>query len=201
MDEAINGPMRVEIGIALNSLGTVNAITTPHSTYGGQTLLFNTRIHINPDICNELNNGTKEPMEVVGMFLHEMVHARLYEHLYNNGFIINSNEVYDKVWEKFVQSKYPGIPLTQTQHQLMAQEYVSDIAFAMWQLNGSLGVPEDYLIFAWQGLEKAFDTTQKASYSFIPTSSQLNAMKNRYVNNVRPLEDANKKRAITYSCR
>ncbi len=83
----------------------------------------------------------------------------------------------------------------------MAQEYVSDIAFALYQPNGNLGTPDDYLIFAWQGLEKAFDATQKATYGFLPTTSQLTAMKNRYISNVRHLEDANKKRAITYSCR
>ncbi|MBP6445526.1 MAG: hypothetical protein KA341_01895 [Saprospiraceae bacterium] len=200
MDEDLNGPMRVEIGYAPNSLGIVNAQTVPHSTYGGQTQLFNTRININPDLCNALNNGTKDPMEAVGMFLHEMVHARLYEHLYHNGFIVNSQKLFNDVWKDFVQSKYPGITIGQTQHQLMAQEYISDLAFALYQLNGNIGSPDDYLIFAWQGLDEAFDSTQKATFTFIPTTSQFATMRNRYYTNVQSKMSSNPN-AINFNCR
>ncbi|MBK7634457.1 MAG: hypothetical protein IPJ13_09300 [Saprospiraceae bacterium] len=48
----------------------------------------------------------------------------------------------------------------------MAQEYVSDIAFALYQPNGNLGTPDDYLIFAWQRIRKAFDATQKPPMVF-----------------------------------
>lgn len=64
----------------------------------------------------------------------------------------------------------------------MAQVYVNDIASALHELNGGIGNPSDYLIFAWQGLEDAFTEEQKANFDFFP---DFEVLKNNYYQNVR----------------
>lgn len=85
-------------------------------------------------------------------------------------------------WKLSVQSHYPGLSITKTQHQIMAQVYVNDIASALHELNGGIGNPSDYLIFTWQGLDVAFTEEQKANFDFFP---DFEVLKNNYYQNVR----------------
>lgn len=100
---------------------------------------LNTRIEINKDLCT--NSINKDPLEIAGMFLHEFVHARIYEHLYHLGFNSNlRNYGLDKAWNDFVQLNFPFVqPVGNDQHKLMAQVFVNDIAMALWELNGKYG--------------------------------------------------------------
>ena len=179
LGDFLEGPLQVEIGISQNPLGDVNAKTLPNTTLGGNLLLFNTRIEIDKDICN--GSKKKDAIEIAGTFLHEFVHARIFEHLYHLNYTTNLFVPSD-VWKNFVQSHYPGLPITESHHQIMAQAFVNDIASALHELNGGVGNPSDYLIFAWQGLENAFTNEQKANFKFIP---DFELLRNNYNQNVK----------------
>jgi hypothetical protein len=121
------------------------------------------------------NFTKKDALEIAGMFLHEFVHARIYEHLYHLGFNSNlRNFGLDKAWNDFVQLNFPFVqPVGNDQHKLMAQVFVNDIAMALWELNGKYGNSNDYLYIAWQGLQNAYLVEDRHKYDFIPDFEKL----------------------------
>lgn len=171
LDDFIEGPLQAEFGVTVNSTGNIRATSLPNTTYGPNLLLFNTRIEINKDLCG--NSINIDPVSMAGTLLHEMVHARIYEHLYNSGYNTSGSNLYELYWEKFVESNYPNIVIGETQHQLMAQIYVNDIAQALHDINGGVGEPSDYLHIAWQGIKGAFTDAQLNEYDFFPDFDQL----------------------------
>jgi hypothetical protein len=170
LDDFIEGPLQAEFGVTVNPTGNIRATTLPNTTYGPNLLLFNTRIEINKDLCG--NSINIDPVSMAGTLLHEMVHARIYEHLYNSGHLTNVGPN-SALWSQFVQSNYPGITIGESQHQIIAQAFVNDIAQALHDINGGIGDPSDYLYIAWQGLDDAFNDSQKAEFDFIPDFDQL----------------------------
>ena len=180
LDDFIEGPLRAEFGVTINSTGTTRATILPNTTYGSNLLLFNSRIEINKDLCG--NSINIDPVSMTGTLIHELIHARIYDHLYNLGYFTNSVGAPSAMWSQFVQSNYPGIVIGETQHQIMAQAFVNDIAQALHDINGGVGDPSDYLYIAWEGLQDAFNDTQKAQFTFIPNFEHL---KTNFNNNVK----------------
>jgi hypothetical protein len=166
--------------VTINSTGTTRATILPNTTYGSNLLLFNSRIEINKDLCG--NSINIDPVSMAGTLIHELIHARIYDHLYNLGYFTNSVGAPSAMWSQFVQSNYPGIVIGETQHQIMAQAFVNDIAQALHDINGGVGDPSDYLYIAWEGLQDAFNDTQKAQFTFIPNFEHL---KTNFNNNVK----------------
>jgi hypothetical protein len=185
LSEFLEGPLQAEIGISETSLGkNVRANTYPNTNKTGTghvQLLYNTRIEINKDFCGD--NINIDPLQVAGLILHEFIHARIYEHLYNRGYHSNLKTLsYQSAWNSFIQSQFPQIsPVGNDQHQLMAQIYANDLASALWELNGNVGTPSDYLIIAWEGLQNAYPVEDRHKYDFIPDFEKL---KTDFENNV-----------------
>ncbi|MBK9256487.1 MAG: hypothetical protein IPM42_13450 [Saprospiraceae bacterium] len=185
LGDFLEGPLQAEIGVSSVSLGeNKRAITLPNTSnlgVGNQLLLYNSRIEINMDLCG--NSINLDPIQVAGALLHEFVHARIYEHLYNKGYHSNLKTMsYDAAWNLFIQTHYPNIqPVDNEQHQLMAQAFTNDIAHSLWELNGKVGLPSDYLMIAWEGLQNAYPPEDRHKYDFIPNFDQL---KNDFETNV-----------------
>jgi hypothetical protein len=179
LSDYLEGPLQAEIGIStLNFPETTNAVAIPNTTNvgnGNELLLFNTRIEINPNLCG--GSIDKDPLEIAGMLLHELIHARIFESLYNRGYfgqLAGGTENFNVRWNNFIQSNYPNIvPVGYDQHKLMAQSYVNDLAQALHDLNGGVGEPSDYLLIAWQGLLGAYPEETRHLYDFLPNIKEL----------------------------
>jgi hypothetical protein len=187
LSDYLEGPLQAEIGIStLNLPESTNAVAIPNTTNvgnGNELLLFNTRIELNPLLCGE--SLSKDPLEIAGTLLHELIHARIFESLYNKGFDLNSvaNQKYADLWKNFIQSKYPNIqPVGNDQHKFMAQAYVNDLAQALHDLNGGVGEPSDYLLIAWQGLLGAYPEETRHLYDFLPN---IQTLQDNFNNNVK----------------
>jgi hypothetical protein len=189
LSDFLEGPLQAEIGIStLNLPDKTNAVAIPNTSNvgnGSELLLFNTRIEINPLLCG--GSIDKDPLEIAGMLLHELIHARIYESLYNRGHfaqIVSGPPALNNIWDNFVQSNFPDIiPVGKDQHKLMAQVYVNDLAQALHDLNGGVGDPSDYLIFAWQGVLGAYPEETRHKYDFLPKN--MDDLRNNFNNNVK----------------
>lgn len=108
-----------------------------------------------------------------GTILHEYIHAHIHEHLYHLGYLTNQVGPNSDLWRLFVQSNYPDIEIGDTQHQIMAQAFLNDMAQALHDMNGGIGDPSDYLFIAWEGLRDSFTEEQLNTFDFIPDFDEL----------------------------
>ncbi len=182
MGDFINSPFKdVELMEDLDGLlGSKAGRTLPN-----EPLLGMSKILINSALCSS-DSTNFSPVESAGTIIHEFIHAEIYNHLYVNGFITATQSNLDTIWEKWVESEYGNLnPPTVNQHQLMAQFMVDRIANLLHQLNGGIGMKDDYLYVAWEGLFSAYGDQGPMKYNFIPTPTKLDSLRDNYVNNVR----------------
>ncbi|MCQ0112467.1 hypothetical protein [Zhouia amylolytica] len=77
---------------------------------------------------------------------------------------------------------YNGDPISDAQHQYMAENYVTPIAQAIRQIDGNRYSLDFYMWYGWKGLESTYDfkhklnTNQKSDY--VQKQQQINISTN-----------------------
>jgi hypothetical protein len=144
-------------------------------------------IDFNPNFCKSLHNSSQfDKINMVLAFTHELLHIHLNNLLvqiykqHGKSLPMSKNFVDDfnllLAEEQYCVETIQG---KHGQHVIMGKKFVNDFATALWESNGKIGVPDDYLWFAWQGLYQ--DGITPESYM---TKSQHDKLYERFINNV-----------------
>jgi hypothetical protein len=159
-----------------------NAATTVFNSVTGIS-----EIHYNPLFCKTLAEATQfDRINIVLVSIHELLHIHLYNQIvklyqaHGKTLPIKKNFQQDftvlLAEEQYCVETVPG---KHDQHVIMGKKFVSDLATTLWEANGKIGTPDDYLWFAWQGLYEEGKTPE----GYI-TKVKLDAMYQRFIDNV-----------------
>ena len=96
------------------------------------------------------------PLDVAGTILHEGIHAEMYRKALEETGLPLEPSSYEVIWNVNLEIKFPGLetPYSQAQHEIMAKEYVDDIAQALREFDSFRYGIDHYKYIAWVGLEK-----------------------------------------------
>ncbi|AXT19778.1 hypothetical protein D7030_01305 [Flavobacteriaceae bacterium AU392] len=128
-------------------------------TYGscntGGEACTNTDDLANNNLTIKIADKGLSVLEQAANILHEGIHAEIYRYVKENGGSVDPNDRIN-LYNKYNQYNVQNGSYTNTsvaQHQHMADRFVYPIARAIRELDGLRLPVEDYLPFAWAGLE------------------------------------------------